>query len=226
MCWRQPKRYVIATTTRNRSRYFQLQQGFGGWNCTKTGQSNPFYRSRYREVLWPVLFCRAKLKLTPVSSERHSCCETSPYPAVRSRKFRGAPCPRSILTRCGPEVMMRQNRLCHHQSCAFLHHVDHRVLFRVRFRSGLRTGGDVFHLHGGLSRRHPRIGGGRAFCASAQGTQTAQARPARLEHFPCCWGSQNSGAAAFSLRKTPIKVAALDYNHRENARARHCRAQR
>jgi len=40
-----------------------------------------------------------------------------------------------------------------------------------------------------------------------------------LEHFPCCWGSQNSCAAAFSLRKTPIKAAALDYTHRGNALA-------
>src|SRR6185312_214167 len=37
----------------------------------------------------------------------------------------------------------------------------------------------------------------------------------RLELFPCCWVSRNSCAAAFSLRKTLMKVAALDYTQRE-----------
>ena len=40
-----------------------------------------------------------------------------------------------------------------------------------------------------------------------------------LEPFPYCWGSQNSCAVAFSLRKTPMSVAALDYTHRESSPA-------
>ena len=41
--------------------------------------------------------------------------------------------------------------------------------------------------------------------------------PTLLEHFPYCWASQTSSGAAFSLRKMPMRFAALDYTHRENA---------
>src|ERR1700761_8416017 len=40
-----------------------------------------------------------------------------------------------------------------------------------------------------------------------------------LEHFPCCWGSQNSYAAAFSLRKAPMGFVELDHTRKENALA-------
>src|SRR6185312_618729 len=38
-----------------------------------------------------------------------------------------------------------------------------------------------------------------------------------LEHFSCCWDSRNNCAVAFSLRKTPMSVEALDYTHRKHA---------
>jgi len=39
----------------------------------------------------------------------------------------------------------------------------------------------------------------------------------QLEHFPCCCVSRKEGAAAFSLRKTPIDTEALLSTYRENA---------
>ena len=77
---------------------------------------------------------------------------------------------------------------------------------------------DIMVLGAAPTGRALRRSGARAgdvlYCTGALGGASAE-----LEHFPCCWGSRNSGAAAFSLRKTPIKVAALDYTHRENALA-------
>ena len=38
----------------------------------------------------------------------------------------------------------------------------------------------------------------------------------KLDHFACCWVSVERCAVAFSLGKTPIRAAALNYTHRQN----------
>src|SRR6202161_4264904 len=75
-----------------------------------------------------------------------------------------------------------------------------------------------------MSRQPLELRGGRSAILPPLGLSSLRKKltartPQFLEHFPCCWGSRNSCAAAFSLRKTPIKVAALDYTYREKALA-------
>ena len=83
--------------------------------------------------------------------------------------------------------------------------IDSVEVKEITFKPGQKTG-----LH-----KHPCP----VLSYIAEGTALVQVEgeEPKIEHFPCCRGSRNGRAAAFSLRKTPMKVAALDYTHRENA---------